>query len=321
MTHHCSACSSEFDDDSGALPNADCVHCVFCGARIPLQRSGARRGPTSLVPFSKDYEREEAFALGVINHGGPGFPDTLRQFRIPGHPPADSLTPVEQGSEPPSALPPRAPRRVASLSMSLSVGFGVGVGMAFAAVSLRSSGNATPTASPVMVTLPATPQATEPAKAVPSAPAPALSPSAPPTPPRALVSATAKPPSAEQERRWLLERARTEQRLYRIGSAERLYRQILARSPRDSEALSGLGELDLLRGTVDLAGTHFQHALDANANYIPAQIAAADIRWQAGRVEEARQAYRDIVDRYSADRYPPYVTLRSTGATTPACER
>jgi tetratricopeptide (TPR) repeat protein len=126
-------------------------------------------------------------------------------------------------------------------------------------------------------------------------------------------------PAAAQDRRWLLDRARSEQRLYRIASAERLYRQILAHAPQDSEALSGLGELDLLRGTVDLADQHFQAALDANSNYIPALIAAADIRWQSGRSEEARQQYLDIVDHYSADSYPPYVALRSVPAATPVC--
>jgi thioredoxin-like negative regulator of GroEL len=122
------------------------------------------------------------------------------------------------------------------------------------------------------------------------------------------------------ERRWVLERARSEQRQYHLTRAEDLYRQILMHAPHDSEALSGLGELELLRGTTDLADAHFQAALSANADYIPARIAAADIRWQSGQVEAARRAYLDIVDRYSPDSYPPYVTLRSSTATFPACE-
>jgi hypothetical protein len=321
MTHYCTACSSEFDDDSPVLPDADRVHCVFCGAPIPLPRSDARGAPTSVVPFSRDYEREEAFALGVINHGGPGFPDTLRQFRVPsGHPRADSLTPLAHGSERPSALPSGAPqRRWASLSLSLSVGFGVGVALAFAAVSLRPSPNAPHAATPAKAPSSGPARVTNPAPIVPPAPTNALA--TRPDPPRTVVAATAKLPTAEQDRRWLLDHARSEQRLYHISVAERMYRQILARAPRDSEALSGLGELDLLRGTVDLASAHFEQALEANANYMPALIAAADIRWQAGRVDEARQAYRDIVDHYSADLYPPYVALRSTEVATPVCER
>jgi hypothetical protein len=321
MTHYCTACSSEFDDDSMTPPEAERVHCVFCGARIPLRRSDAARARASMVPFSKDYEREEAFALGVINPTGPGFPDTLRQFRVRTSPKLDSLTPHAQGSEPPSAPVP-VPRRLRSLSVSLSVGFGVGVAIAFAAVSLRPHDDAPRSTAPAAAAPPALATVMQPAAMPAAANAPLATPAAPPKA-DAPVAAAARPlpVTAEQDRRWALDRARSEQRQYRISAAERLYRQILARAPHDSEALSGLGELDLLRGTVDLADAHFQEALDANANYIPALIAAADIRWQSGRVEEARQAYLDIVDHYSADLYPPYVALRSAPATTPVCER
>jgi DNA-directed RNA polymerase subunit RPC12/RpoP len=144
MTHYCTTCLSEFDDDSGPLPDAAYVHCVFCGARIAL--ASRPRPPASVVPFSKDYEREEAFALGVINGNGPGFPDTLREFRVRSSQRGlDSLTPLAQGSEPPApSTPPalRAPQRLASLSASLSVGFGIGVAIAFAAVSLRPEAKA-----------------------------------------------------------------------------------------------------------------------------------------------------------------------------------
>lgn len=281
---------------------------------------------THHLPFSNDYEREEAFALGVINGKSAGFPDTLRQFRIPGPAPRmDSLTPLTQGSEPPGALPPPKARRFASLTVSLAVGFGVGVAIAFAAVALRAPREVPQPAA----TAPVAPPASTPTPAAHPEPAPrvvttpsASAQSAPSAPKTSLVTVAAPAMATpEQDRRWLLELARSEQRRYRIAAAERLYRQILARAPQDSEALSGLGELDLLRGTVDLADEHFQAALSANANYIPALIAAADIRWQSGRAEEARQAYRDIVDHYSADLYPPYVALRSVPAATPVCER
>jgi hypothetical protein len=337
MTHYCTACSSEFDDDSITPANADFVHCVFCGAKIGLARRASAHAPTSMVPFSKDYEREEAFALGVINHSGPGFPDTLRQFRVPGRPlRPDSLSPLAQGSEPPSTLPTRAPRRLVSLSLSLSVGFGVGVAIAFAAVSLRPGVTASrPTAAAASRALGSGTERAQAGSATPASSgelsravqraAPAVSPVTPPNAVSATTTAPSaapfKPPSPEQNRRWLLDHARFEQRQYHLSTAEKLYRQILLRAPRDSEALSGLGELDLLRGTVDLASAHFQEALEANANYVPALIAAADLRWQAGRIDEARQAYLEIVDHYAADLYPPYVALRSTSVATPPCER
>ena len=289
---------------------------------------------TRHLPFSPDYEREEAFALGVINGKSSGFRDTLRQFRVPDFTPQpDSLTPLAQGSEPPSAVPPAPPRRFASLTLSLSVGFAVGVVIAFAAISLRGpsatstaaapSALATPTPTPPTTTTVALPTPTPAHTAEPDSEPRAVAPPTlePPRPSKAPLAAAPAVVTPEQNRRWLLDVARSEQRRYRIAAAERLYRQILVRAPEDSEALSGLGELELLRGTVDLADQHFQAALDANSHYIPALIAAADIRWQSGRTEEARQAYLNIVNHYSADSYPPYVALRSVPTATPVCER
>lgn len=317
MTHYCTTCLSEFEDDSGPLPNADCVHCVFCGARIAL--ASRRRAQVSVVPFSKDYEREEAFALGVINGNGPGFPDTLREFRVRSSQRGlDSLTPLAHGSEPPAPTAARAPRKLASLSVSLSVGFAIGVAIAFAAVSLRPAAKA-PTAAAGSAAAPKAAAESPPAKPAPveSLATPAGATDTPAAATRAkiaqpLTNSPLRPVSTPaQERRWLVDRARTEQRLYHLTTAERLYRQALLSAPQDSEALSGLGELELLRGTLDLAEARFQEALKANANYIPALIAAADLRWQSGRTEEARQQYQDIVDHYAADSYPPYVVLRS----------
>jgi hypothetical protein len=310
MRHHCTACKSEFVDE-GPLSPSDCVHCVFCGARIPLRP----RRQTSVVPFSKDYEREEAFALGVIAGTGPGFPDTLKQFRVRGAAKlADSLTPVAGLSEPPRHLAQREHSRWGSLAVSLGIGFGAGVALAFGSVSLKNA-DRPERAQPALATRAAEPPSRpEPAASTstPSAPAPQTSATQ-----ARLLEPAPKPKSFPVDRRWLLDSARSKQRQYRLAEAERLYRRVLERSPHDSEALSGMGELDLLRGTLDLAELHFQQALSANADYIPALVAAADIRWQSGRFEEARQLYRDIVDRYSADSYPPYVVLRSAATSTP----
>jgi tetratricopeptide (TPR) repeat protein len=137
----------------------------------------------------------------------------------------------------------------------------------------------------------------------------------------AVPSATTpKPAQAALDRSWLLERARFHQRTYRLDEAERAYRKVLALAPQDSEALAGLGEIELLRGTLERADQRFQQALQANAHYLPAKVAMADIRWQAGRAEEAREAYRDIVEHYSTDAYPPYVAQRSASAFFPDCD-
>src|SRR5258706_4247658 len=131
MRHYCTACLNEFVDDADPLPDSDCVHCVFCGVPIPLEQRGAAL-PSVVVPFSKDYEREEAFALGVIAGTGPGFPDTLKQFRVRATQPSrDSLLAVPGGSEPPSEAAQPAGRRLRSIGLSLSGGFAVGVAIAF----------------------------------------------------------------------------------------------------------------------------------------------------------------------------------------------
>ena len=238
MTHYCTTCLSEFDDDSGPLPDQDCVHCVFCGARIAL--AARRRAPASVVPFSKDYEREEAFALGIINGQGPGFPDTLREFRVRNSQRGlDSLTPLAQGSEPPAAPAPRAPRRLAPLTASLSVGFAIGAAIAFAAVSLRPEAKA-PSAAASATTPRAATSESQVAKAKPAkllaepTKAPETVAPAPAKPTQPLVNSPFRvAPTASQERRWLVDRARAEQRLYHLTSAERLYRQALLISPQD----------------------------------------------------------------------------------------
>jgi Tfp pilus assembly protein PilF len=142
--------------------------------------------------------------------------------------------------------------------------------------------------------------------------------SAAPAPPAS--SAVPKPVKDALDRSWLLDRARYHQRAYRLAKAELAYRQVLALAPRDSEALAGLGELELLRGAPDQADQRFRQALQANEHYLPAKVAVADLRWQTGRAQEARDAYQDIVEHYSAGAYPPYVAQRSSSADFPDCD-
>jgi hypothetical protein len=328
MKHQCTACWREFSDDSGEPPSSGRVHCVFCGARI------SRRGPTArirnAVPFSKDVPREEAFALGVIGGGGRSYPDTLRQFRVrPSEPrQSDTLIPTtSQGAdadvERPSLESQRAPWQVGSFWVSLTAGLVVGVGLASGAASfLRREAGSPRAASPLELSAP---RVASPAAA--PAPAPA-SPSALPPSCAVVASASAAPaPKVAAvppfnpllERRGLLDRARAAQRQYRLLDAERSYRRVLAQAPQDSEALAGLGELEILRGSAQAADAHFKAALAANADYIPALIAVADAQWYAGRGREAQQAYRNIVDSYAADLYPPYVAQRSEAAIVPDC--
>lgn len=335
MKHRCRTCLHEFSDDGGPLPYRDRVHCVLCGAAIPLPRAHAQ---TDLPPFSNEAAREADFALGVLNAAGNGFPDTLRQFRVrqparprPSTSSSDTLMPLTGVDETVTAA---APARWWGVSFwaSLGMGFAVGGLLAYGfAVSHRgaepSRGTAQASARLDAPTQPELPkQAPLPSSlgsaAVASLPAPGV---ALPAPGTTAALASPKPAprifDAMAERRFALERARAEQRSYHLAEAERLYARILARSPHDSEALAGLGELELLRGTTDLAAARFRDALSANADYVPARIAVADLEWQAGHVEAARQAYREIVQAYTADLYPPYVAQRSQVGEPANCDQ
>lgn len=332
MQHRCETCLREFSDDSGPLPRRSHVHCVFCGAAIPLPRAQARVGAP---PFSNDVQREADFALGVLGAVGAGFPDTLRQFRVkqpplpslPGGPSrdGDSLAPLAgdgDGEEAERVVVPVW--RGVSFWASLGIGFAVGALLAYGAALARRTPETH--ASAVAARASAAPPSERPAAAAVTAPSPApVNGSAASTGSvaSALPGRKPAPPrlDAMAERRFMLERARDEQRRYRLDAAERLYRQVLARAPQDSEALSGLGELELLRGTTDLARERFDQALSANASYVPARIAVADLEWQAGHVEAARQAYRDIVDLFGSDLYPPYVAQRSAVGEPPQCDK
>jgi hypothetical protein len=300
---------------------------VFCGTRIPLRVRTAHG--RDAVPFSKDVTREEAFALGVIGGGGASYPDTLRQFRVrPAEPqPNDTLIPTSQGAEGgagPEALEPRGPPwQRGSFWLSLTLGSAVGVAVASGAASfMRRDAPATRAASALeaaparVVAPPAAPASVSPSpSALPPSCAAAASASAAP-----IAKAPVAPPfNPLLERRGLLERARAAQRQYRLQDAERSYRRVLALAPQDSEALAGLGEVEILRGSAQAADAHFKAALAVNSDYIPALIAVADAQWYGGQGREAQQAYRNIVESYAADLYPPYVAQRSEAAVVPDC--
>ncbi|HYJ10394.1 MAG TPA: tetratricopeptide repeat protein, partial [Polyangiaceae bacterium] len=322
----------------GGLPESERIYCVFCGVPIALPKS--KRVPRGGLPFSNE-RRIEGSALGIIKAHDSGFPDTLRQFAVPRRqtqlplrkpslPPSvvaakrgDTFMPVAQeepgnaSGHPASGGIAQSLRRHVAFLLALLGGFTGGVVIALGAAEYARAREPAPAgAPPLAVAKPAPPP--EPAQTpVPASAAPAC---AAPVP--VPIASVAVPQTANTalDRSWLLERARFHQRAYRLGEAERAYRRVLALAPRDSEALAGLGELELLRGTLDQADQRFQQALQANANYLPAKVAVADIRWQAGRAEEARNAYRDIVEHYSAEAYPPYVAQRSASASFPDCD-
>lgn len=288
MRHQCSTCLGEFFDDAPSSSPPQRVFCVFCGMRLPPPRSSGK---------------SEGAA-----------PDTAPPSRAAGAPfGADSLMPVHDDAPGPGSQARAGARRLGRFWPSLAVGFGVGAGAAilFADRASSTSTSAVAVSAPRRDPRPAAPAVVLSGCAAPSA--------SPPVAP--LPAPESKPPVTPLlEKRFWLERARTAQRQYRLADAERFYRRALTQAPKDSEALAGLGELELLRGERAAADARFREALAANADYVPARVALADLHWQFGQAEDARREYRDIVEQYGAELFPPYVSQRLEGdACVPRC--
>jgi tetratricopeptide (TPR) repeat protein len=98
-----------------------------------------------------------------------------------------------------------------------------------------------------------------------------------------------------------------------LERAERIYQGILATDPKDSQALTGLG--DVLRSDNDPWGAieAYQKAIAVNPSYVPALIGLADTQWARGDHDKAAKTYAKIVDRFPDGLYPAYVRERATG--------
>jgi tetratricopeptide (TPR) repeat protein len=81
--------------------------------------------------------------------------------------------------------------------------------------------------------------------------------------------------------------------------AEQLYRAALAKSPGDTEALAGLGDVARARGNPTLARSYYEKVLANNPHYLPTLAALADIKWDSGDRAGAAKLYRDILDSAS----------------------
>jgi predicted Zn finger-like uncharacterized protein len=102
--------------------------------------------------------------------------------------------------------------------------------------------------------------------------------------------------------------------------ARRIYEALVARSPGDSEALSGIGDVDRAQGDPAGAIKAYKRALAVNPSYLPALLGVADTQWASGDQAAAQHSYKDVVDRFPEGTYPSYVKTRSEPSppTTPA---
>jgi predicted Zn finger-like uncharacterized protein len=99
--------------------------------------------------------------------------------------------------------------------------------------------------------------------------------------------------------RTLLQQASQAQASGNYERAEQLYRAALTKSPGDTEALGGLGDVARARGNPSLARTYYERVLASNPHYLPALASLADLKWDSGDKAGAAKLYRDIMDTTS----------------------
>ena len=82
-----------------------------------------------------------------------------------------------------------------------------------------------------------------------------------------------------------------------LERAARLYDSVLSEQPRNTEALSGLGDVAKARHDPALAAKMYDRVLSENPNYWPAILASADQKWEAGDRPAALLLYRRLVEQ------------------------
>jgi serine/threonine protein kinase/TolA-binding protein len=121
-------------------------------------------------------------------------------------------------------------------------------------------------------------------------------------------------PSASDRGDNLLELARHARRAGRIGDAAALFAAAVEKAPADSEALTGLAEVSEAQGITAKATALYRRAVAVNPRYLPARLGLADSLWTSGQLDEARTAYRGIVDQFPSGLYPNVVRERADRA-------
>jgi predicted Zn finger-like uncharacterized protein len=93
--------------------------------------------------------------------------------------------------------------------------------------------------------------------------------------------------------------------------ARRIYEGLVERNPNDSEALSGIADVERAQGNVHGAIASYRQALSVNPSYLPALLGVADTEWGSGDRTNAQLTYKDIVERFPEGTYPSYVKIRA----------
>ena len=82
-----------------------------------------------------------------------------------------------------------------------------------------------------------------------------------------------------------------------LARAQQLYESVIEEQPGNTEALSGLGDVAKARHNPALAAEMYDRVLNANPSYLPAILASADQKWDAGDRKGAVALYRRLLDQ------------------------
>jgi predicted Zn finger-like uncharacterized protein len=82
-----------------------------------------------------------------------------------------------------------------------------------------------------------------------------------------------------------------------LAHAQQLYESVVQEQPGNTEALSGLGDVAKARHNPALAAEMYDRVLSANPSYLPAILASADQKWDAGDRKGAVVLYRRLLDQ------------------------
>ena len=112
---------------------------------------------------------------------------------------------------------------------------------------------------------------------------------------------TSPTPEAPGDFRARLSQAASALRQGDLAHAEQLYQSVLDEQPANTEALSGLGDVAKARHNPALAAQMYDRVLSANPSYLPAILASADQKWDAGDRKGAVLLYRRLLDQAGAN--------------------
>lgn len=82
-----------------------------------------------------------------------------------------------------------------------------------------------------------------------------------------------------------------------LARADQLYNSVLSEQPGNTEAMSGLGDVAKQRHNPAAAAKMYDRVLAQNPSYLPAILASADQKWEAGDKKGALVLYRRLVEQ------------------------